>query len=606
MLNTLQATPQPTIPFMSSHGSEKRAEELSRTPSFDNNESTVIGMSDEEKTETPSDTEDVEAQQPDSQAQKLTGMKLALVFLGICLSVFVTSLDQTIVSTSLPRIASDFAALDQISWVGTGYLLTSTAFQPLYGKFSDIFGRKATFLFALIIFEIGSILCGYDILRKRDAAQNMIMLVIVSLPNIRHVVNGSINIRALAKCLSFLLSPNLQFRAFQGIGGGGIMSMAMIVISDIVSMRDRGKYQGVIGACYGLSSVIGPLIGGAFTDDISWRWNFYLNLPIGGLAIAVIVFFLQLPQPKSSMREKIARIDFLGTITLICACVAILLAVQWGGNTYAWNSAIIISLFVVGVVLIGALVIIETYYAKEPIIPGYLYSQRTPLSLFVTSCLVGMAFFTLIYYLPVYFQVVEGESATSSGLELIPLMVGLIICNIFSGRLVSRTGRYRIFIIGGMAITTVGAGLLSTWKANSSRGEQIGYLLICGVGFGLSMQTITLAAQASVTYKDVAVITTLVSFWRTIGGVLGVAIAGSIFNNKLSSELTALNLTIPIGLAENSVAFVHDLRFPIKNQVIDGYVASLDIVYAVAIPQSGAAFLASLFLQHFALKKTVD
>ncbi|RUS22829.1 major facilitator superfamily domain-containing protein [Endogone sp. FLAS-F59071] len=509
---------------MSSHDSEKRAEELSPTPSFDNNESTIIGM--------------------------------------ICLSVFLSSLDQTIVSTSLPRIASDFAALDQIGWVGTGYMLTSTAFQPLYGKFSDIFGRKATFLFALVVFETGSILCG--------AAQNMIMLII--------------------------------FRAFQGIGGGGIMAMAMIVISDIVPMRDRGKYQGIIGACFGLSSVIGPLIGGAFTDDVSWRWNFYINLPIGGLAIAVIVVFLQLPQPKGSMREKIARIDFLGTITLICACIAILLAVQWGGNTYAWNSAIIISLFVVGVVLIGALVIIETYYAKEPVIPGYLYSQRTPLSVFVTSCLFGMAFFGLIYYLPVYFQVVEGESATISGLELIPLMVGLVICTIFAGQLVSRTGKYRIFIIGGMAIMTVGAGLLSTWKADSSRGEQIGYLLICGVGLGLSMQTMTLAAQASVT---VAVITTLVNFWRTIGGVLGIAIAGSIFNNKLSSELTALNLTIPIWLAENNVTFVHDLPSPIKEQVIDGYVASLDLVYTVAIPLSGAAFLASLFLQHFALKKTV-
>lgn len=279
-------------------------------------------------------------------------------------------------------------------------------------------------------------------------------------------------------------------------------AMAMIVISDIVSMRDRGKYQGIIGACFGLSSVVGPLIGGAFTDDVSWRWNFYINLPIGGLAIAVIVLFLQLPQPKGSMREKIARIDFLGTTILICACIAILLAVQWGGNTYAWDSAIIISLFVVGAVLVGALVIVELYYAKEPVIPGYLYSQRTPLSIFVASCFFGMAFFALIYYLPIYFQVVEGESATLSGLELVPLMVGMVVCTILSGQLVSRTGRYRIFIIGGMAVVTIGAGLLSTWKADSSRGEQIGYLLICGVGLGLSMQTMTLAAQASVPYKE--------------------------------------------------------------------------------------------------------
>ncbi|RUS29735.1 major facilitator superfamily domain-containing protein [Jimgerdemannia flammicorona] len=540
--------------------------------SFDNNESTIIGVLVEKidanselakpgNLEIPSDPE----AQYNVQAKKLTGLRLALVFLGICISVFLSSLDQTIVSTALPRIASDFNALDQIGWVGTGYMLTSTAFLPLYGKFSDIFGRKAVFLFAIVIFEIGSILCG--------AAQNMIMLII--------------------------------FRAIQGIGGGGIMAMAMIIITEVVSLRDRGKYQGIIGACFGLSSVVGPLIGGAFTDHVSWRWNFYLNLPIGAVAMAVIIIFLDLPKPKGSMREKLDRIDFLGTLILILACVAILLAIEWGGNSYAWDSAVIISLFVVGGVLIIALILVEGYHAKEPIIPGHVFKMRTPMAVFIMSLFFGIGFFGMIYYLPIYFQVVEGESATASGLELIPLMAGMVACTIVSGNLVSRFGIYRIYITLGAALLTVGAGLISTLTAETGHAEQIGYLIICGMGMGLSMQTMTLAAQSSVEYKDVAVVTTLINFWRTIGGVLGIAISGSIFNNKLLASLTSLQLDFSIAAARTNVAYVQMLPEAVKGQVINSYVQSLSLVFIVGTPLAGVTFLASLFVQHFKLKKTV-
>ncbi|KAI8584708.1 hypothetical protein K450DRAFT_217629 [Umbelopsis ramanniana AG] len=504
------------------------------------------------------------AEQPADTPPRPTGVKFYLIFVGLMLAVLLAALDQTIVATALPKISSDFNASDEIGWVGISYMLTSTVAMPLYGRFADIFGRKPVFLFGIIVFLAGSIVSG--------AAQNMDMLI--------------------------------AFRAVQGLGAGGIMSMVMIIIADLVSIRDRGKYQGLIGASFGVASVVGPLLGGAFTDHASWRWCFYINIPIGAVTLAVVVLFLHLPRPQGSIREKLGLIDYVGSVFLIGCTVCILLPLQWGGNQYPWNAPVVIALFCVGGFLMFVFVAVEKWQAKSPIIPGYLFVQRTPVALFITQFFFGICFFGgAIYYTPVYFQVVRGDSATASGLELLPLMLSLVFCSIFSGLMCSKTGRVREFFWVGTALIVVGGGLLTLWDADSSRGEQIGFLIIVGAGCGLCVQTLMIAGQSAVPPKDIAVITSLSGFFRTIGACFGIAIFGTVFNNTLATDLSTLTLPFSIEIAEHSFALVKDLPEPLQSQVKDAYCGALSKMFLLIVPFGGVAFIASLFVQHFKLHR---
>ncbi|KAJ3161525.1 hypothetical protein HDU88_007330 [Geranomyces variabilis] len=428
----------------------------------------------------------------------LTRPKFIMVFVALALSLFLAALDQTIVSTAIPTIAKEFEGFSQIAWIGIAYLLTATAFSPTYGKLIDIFGRKPVFMGAVTIFEIGSAICG--------ASQNMSMLIIG--------------------------------RAIAGIGGGGIMSCILIIISDLVSFEDRGKYQGMLGGIFGLASVVGPLLGGYFTDNVSWRWCFYINLPIGGVALAVIWFFLAIPSPKGSVRDKLKRIDYLGTLLLIGGIVMILVPMELGGTEWDWGSAKAISFFCVGGVLLIAFVLVEIFYAVEPVIPGSVFENRSVPAVVAAAFCLGAAFFSLVYYISLYFQIVKHHSATKAGIDSIGLILAVSVFSVIGGQAISRTGYYVPFFYIGSILTCTACALISTLDENSSTGKQWAYMVLAGTGIGSMIQTRIIAVQASVDVSRIAVATALVNFSQTLGGTLGLAISGTILNTRLSSKLS--------------------------------------------------------------------
>ncbi|KAG0003606.1 hypothetical protein BGZ80_011082 [Entomortierella chlamydospora] len=500
----------------------------------------------------------------DQGAATLPFKELIVVFIGLMLGIFLSSLDQTIVSVCTTKIADEFHSLTEIPWVGTAYLLTSTSFQPLYGRFSDIFGRKSTFLFAISVFLVGSALCG--------AAQSMTWIIVA--------------------------------RGIAGMGAGGIMSMVMIIVTDLVSLRDRGKYQGMIGATFGFSSVIGPLLGGVFTDKASWRWAFFINLPIGAVTIVAVVKLLHLPHTKGSFKEKIKRIDFLGSLSLVCGLVLVLLPLNWGGSTYPWNSPRIIALFCAGVVVLSIFCLIELKQAAEPIIPFRLFRSRTNVAVFLTCFFIGMGFFGIMFFMPLFFQIVRQETATRSGLEMLPLIVGLLVASISSGFMVSKWGRYRPFIWVGLALSTTGTGLLTLLSEDSSRGMEIGFLFLNGFGLGFSMQTTMLAIQSSVVPKDIAVATANSTFFRTVGSVFGVAITGTVFNNAIKNNLApliAINPAIAEVIADSYLAPTFGPE--LEAQILHAYMLALRTAFRVCIPFMGLAWFCSLFIQHHKLRR---
>ncbi|KAG0236321.1 hypothetical protein BGW42_003733 [Actinomortierella wolfii] len=505
-----------------------------------------------------------EASEGPKEVVTLPFKQLMLVFVGLCLGVFLSSLDQTIVSVCTKEIANQFNSMKEIPWIGTAYLLTSTACQPLYGRFSDIFGRKPTFLFAISVFLVGSALCG--------AAQSMVMLIVA--------------------------------RGIAGIGAGGIFSSVMIIITDIISLRDRGRYQGIIGGVFGISSVVGPLLGGVFTDHASWRWAFYINLPIGAITLIAVVKLLHLPRPVGSMKDKIRRVDFLGSLTLVVGLVMILLPLNWGGSTYPWNDPIIIGLFCGGFAALGLFCLVEWKQAIEPIIPFHLFKDRTNNAVVISNLFVGCGMFGMMFFVPIYFQVVKGESATAAGLETIPLIVGLLVSSISSGIMVAKWGQIRPFIWVGLAISTIGCGLLGLLKEDSSRAATIFILFVPGLGIGLCMQTLLLAIQSSVSNADIAVATAVATFFRTIGSVLGVAICGTVFNNKLKNTLAPLIAANPEVVAVISNSDLASRWGPeIEQKVLSAYMDALHLAFLINVPFMAAALLASLLIRRIKLRK---
>jgi EmrB/QacA subfamily drug resistance transporter len=490
-----------------------------------------------------------------------TRREVTVVFVALMLAVLLAALDGTIVATALPTITAELGGLNQLSWVVTGYLLASTISTPLYGKLGDLYGRKRVFQAAIVIFLIGSALCGQ--------AQGMGELI--------------------------------AFRTLQGLGGGGLIVLAQAIIGDIVSPRDRGRYQGVIGAVFGVSSVAGPLLGGFLVDNASWRWIFYVNIPIGIVALAVIAVALRIPEQR-----RHASIDVLGTILLSLAAGCFVLATSLGGATYGWGSWQIIGLGVVTVVSTAVLIPVEKR-AAEPVLPMSLFSSRVFTVAGAIGFVVGFGLFGATTYLPLFLQIVTGASPTGSGLELLPLILGLLVTSIGSGQIIARWGHYRPFPIAGTAIMVVGFWRLSTMEPTTSGLERSLDMVILGLGIGLVMQVLVLAVQNDVDYRNLGVATSGATFFRSIGGCFGVAICGAIFSNRLADELSKLSDLPPsVGAGRVTRDVVAQLPPAARAAFVGAYADALTTVFAVCAPIAALAFALSWLLPEKPLRRTVE
>ncbi|MEU9943288.1 MDR family MFS transporter [Streptomyces lavendulae] len=481
------------------------------------------------------------------------------------LGVLLAALDQTIVGTALPTIVADLGGAEHMSWVVTSYLLAETVATVLVGKFGDLFGRKLVFQISAVVFITGSFLCGLS--------SNMTMLIL--------------------------------WRGVQGVGAGGLMVTSMALIADVVPLRERGKYQGAIGAVFGVATVIGPLLGGFFTDHLSWRWAFYVNVPI---AILVVVAAARtIPSVRAAGRPVI---DYLGIALVAAGASALILATSWGGNEYAWNSPVIIGLFAGGALALALFCLVETR-AAEPMLPMRLFRNPVFTVCSVLSFIVGFAMLGAMTFLPTYLQYVDGDSATVSGVRTLPLVIGLLIASVFSGTVTSRTGHYRVFPIVGSAVMAVGLYLLSRMGPQTGAWLESLYMFVLGAGIGLCMQVLTIAVQNTVDYADLGTATSGVTFFRTLGSSFGAAVFGTIYANSLEPALKAgvaeaARATgadpAQLAAAAQSPQGVHGLDPAAAGPVVDAYAEALQTVFLWTVPVALAGFVVALFLKEVHLR----
>ena len=481
---------------------------------------------------------------------------------SLMLVLLLAALDQTIVATALPTIVGDLGGLEHLSWVVTAYLLAQTVVTPLYGKLGDLYGRKRILQGAIIVFLIGSVLCGL--------ARNMPELI--------------------------------AFRAVQGLGGGGLLVCAQAALGDVVPPRQRGRYTGLFIAIFGAASVAGPLLGGFITTHLSWQWIFYINLPLGVVAFAVLA--AAFPTVASTARPAI---DYLGTALLAAGLTAIVLVTTLGGTTLAWDSPTIVGLAIAGVAALVAFFQVERR-AAEPVLPPRLWRNSTFRVTSAVGLIIGFSLFGAVTFLPLFMQVVRGQSPTASGLQLLPLMGGLIISSVISGRLIARTGRYRLYPIAGTGLTVLGLLLLSRMGPGTAIPVAAAFMAVLGLGLGMVMQVLILAVQNDAPYEDLGVATAGATLFRSIGGSLGTATLGGVFANRL---VTQLSDRLPPGAGEvahsgsvDPVA-VGALPGPVHDAYLAGFCGALTTVFLGAAAVSVFAFALTWFIREVPLRTTV-
>ncbi|KAH8729554.1 major facilitator superfamily domain-containing protein [Ilyonectria robusta] len=557
---------------------EKRSERLSSDDKTEVGSAILDPTSDAKLDSEKRQTEQVDAQNGAQDTPDYPGgLKLVLILFSLCLAIFLVALDQTIIAPALGAITAEYGSVKDIGWYGSAYLLTTTALQPMYGTIYKLFNVKLAYLAAVFIFEVGSLISA--------------------------VAPSSV---------AFIVG-----RAIAGIGCAGLFSGSIVILSLIMPLEKRPLAFGLIGGMWGIASVAGPLLGGAFTEHATWRWCFYVNLPIGGLAMIIVFFFVHVNRNSAETKDmtfsaRLRQLDLYGAAIFIPAIVCLLLALQWGGADYAWSNSRIIGLFVGFGLMIAVFIGIQFWQGDQGTLPPRLFKNRNVLPAMLFSMFFGAAFFPLIYYLSLYFQAIQGVSAVQAGIKILPLLLSTVLISIVAGGLITAIGYYSVVIIPCMILNTVGCGMITTLDVDSPMREWFGYQVIAGLGIGAGFQIGVLVVQTVLPQEWVPVGTACVQFFQAFGGAIFIAVAQTLFQNGLIDHLNASNIGIDPHVFINSGASqVKEVlqkmgREDAYDTVIEAYMSGLRDTFYISLSCAGCALIACCFLQWKSVKKDAD